>query len=279
MMPGIEDEILITALREDIGSGDITSSCLIPEGQAGRASLRAKADFVLAGMPIAEKVFLLADSAITFRPLKRDGSRIKKGTVLAKIRGHATGILMAERTALNLLQRMSGIATLTAEYVKSIRGLSARITDTRKTAPGLRQFDKYAVKVGGGFNHRFGLFDGILIKDNHINPAGGIRQAIKKAREKAHHLLKIEVEVKNLMEAREAVAAGADVIMLDNMHPDAMRKAAGLIRSRNDRILVEASGSISLDNVRKIAETGVDIISVGALTHSAGAADISLTFD
>lgn len=279
MVRGQEEEILIASLREDIGSGDITSSFLVPERKTARASLGAKADFVLAGMPVAERVFSLADSFIQFKPGRKDGDRIKKGMVLAKISGNARSILAAERTALNLLQRMSGIATLAAEYVKCIRGLKVRITDTRKTAPGLRQFDKYAVRTGGGYNHRFGLFDGILIKDNHIALSGGITKAVRMARKAAHHLLKIEVEVKNLKEAREAAVSGADVIMLDNMSIDAMKKAVGLIKSHDKRILVEASGSISIDNVRTVALTGVDIISVGALTHSAGAADISLTFD
>jgi len=274
----IIDRIIKNALEEDIGSGDLTTSALIPEGSVSSASLTAKSGFVLAGLPFAKRTFELVDRSLKFRALIKDGSHVKAGTVVATIKGSTSSLLTAERTALNILQRLSGIATLTNEYVKTVKGLRTGIADTRKTAPGLRFFDKYAVKTGKGTNHRFGLFDGVLIKDNHIAAAGGVAKAVKLARGKAHHLLKIEIEVKNLKEVREAVSAGADIIMLDNMQPDRTKKAVDIIRKNAPSITIEASGNVSLENVRKIAETGVDLISIGALTHSAQAADISLKF-
>ncbi|HDZ84520.1 MAG TPA: carboxylating nicotinate-nucleotide diphosphorylase [Nitrospirae bacterium] len=274
----IIDRIIKNALEEDIGSGDITTNALTPEGSVSNASLTAKSGFILAGLPFAKRTFELVDRNLKFRALKKDGGSVKAGTVLATIKGSTSSLLTAERTALNILQRLSGIATLTNEYVKTIKGLKAGIADTRKTAPGLRFFDKYAVKTGKGTNHRFGLFDGVLIKDNHIAAAGGIARAVKLARCKAHHLLKIEVEVKNLKEVREAVLANADIIMLDNMQPDRITKAVDIIRNNAASITIEASGNVSLKNVRRIAETGIDLISIGALTHSAPAADISLNF-
>lgn len=274
----IIDRIINNALEEDIGSGDITTTVLIPEDHVSSAYLTAKSGFILAGLPFAKKTFELIDSRLKFRALKKEGSRIKAGMVVATIKGSTSSLLTAERTALNILQRLSGIATLTNEYVIAVKGLRTGIADTRKTAPGLRFFDKYAVKTGKGTNHRFGLYDGVLIKDNHIAAAGGVAKAVKLARGKAHHLLKIEVEVKNLKETREAVSAGADIIMLDNMQPDRIKKAVDIIRKKNASITIEASGNVSLKNVRRIAETGVDLISIGALTHSALAADISLKF-
>jgi nicotinate-nucleotide pyrophosphorylase (carboxylating) len=274
----IIDRIIKNALEEDIGSGDITTAALIPEDSVSSASLAAKSSFVLAGLPFAKRTFELVDRRLKFRVLKKDGSHVKAGMVVATIKGSTSSLLTAERTALNILQRLSGIATLTNEYLKAVKGLRTGIADTRKTAPGLRFFDKYAVKTGKGTNHRFGLFDGVLIKDNHIATAGGVARAVKLARGKAHHLLKIEVEVKNLKEVREAVSAGADIIMLDNMQPDRIKKAVDIIRRNAPSITIEASGNVSLENVRKIAETGVDLISIGALTHSAPAADISLKF-
>ena len=272
------DHIFINALREDIGNDDITTSSLISENSSSLATVQAKGDFVLAGLPYARRVFTLMDGHSRFSVFKKDGDRIRRGQILAKVKGNTRSMLMAERTALNVLQRLSGIATLTDKYVRSVHGLSVRIADTRKTAPGLRVLDKYAVTVGGGYNHRFGLFDGILIKDNHIAAVGGVGKAVKLARAGAHHLLKVEVEVKNLSELKEALAAGADVIMLDNMPMDKMEKAIHTIRKKDQNIIIEASGDITLENVRKVAQTGVDIISVGALTHSAPAADISLKF-
>ncbi len=270
------DETLINALKEDLGSGDVTTAALIPEDHVSEALLVAKGDIVLAGLPFAERVFQLVDSSLIFKSLKREGSRVGKGSIIARAKGKTAGLLIAERTALNLLQRMSGIATLTNEYIEAVRGLNVAITDTRKTAPGLRFFDKYAVSMGGGMNHRYGLYDGVLIKDNHIAAAGGVGKAVKLARASAHHLLKIEVEVNNISEVKEALSAGADIIMLDNMDVDMMKKAVGVIRQKKSGVLIEASGNMNLDNIREAAETGVDLISVGALTHSAPAADLSL---
>jgi len=273
------DHILINALREDIGNGDVTTMSLISENSSSHAVFKAKGNFVLAGLPYAQRVFTLMDSNARFSGIKKDGDRIVQGQILAKVKGTTRVLLMAERTALNILQRLSGIATLTDHYVRRIRGFNSRIADTRKTAPGLRVLDRYAVRIGGGHNHRYGLFDGILIKDNHIAAVGGVGKAVKLARAGVHHLLKVEVEVKNLSEVKEALRAGADVIMLDNMPVDKMEKAVHAIRKEGRNILIEASGDIGLENVRKVAQTGVDIISVGALTHSAPAADISLKFN
>ncbi len=273
------DKTLEIALNEDIGNGDITTSSLIRKNHVSNSVLIAKESFILAGLPFAERVFKLVDSGIKFKSLKKEGSRAGSGAVIAEIRGRTESLLMAERTALNLLQRLSGIATLTGKYAAEVKGTGTKIVDTRKTAPGLRFFDKYAVRAGGGDNHRFGLFDGILIKDNHIAAVGGIRKAVGRARKGAHHLVKIEVEVKNLKEVKEAMSAGTDIIMLDNMTPDRIKKAVDLIRGRKPDILIEASGNMNLENVRKIAETGVDLISVGAVTHSAPAADISMRFE
>jgi nicotinate-nucleotide pyrophosphorylase (carboxylating) len=273
------DHILINAIREDIGNDDVTTSSLISENSSSLASVKAKGEFVLAGMHFMQRVFTLIDGNLKFSGLKKDGDSTRPGLILAKVRGNTRSLLMAERTALNILQRLSGIATLTDKYVRQTGGFKAKIADTRKTAPGLRILDKYAVRVGGGHNHRYGLFDGILIKDNHIAAVGGVGKAVKLARERAHHLLKIEIEVKNLSEVKEALRAGADVIMLDNMPMDKMKKAVHIINTENQNTIIEASGDISLENVRNVAETGVDIISVGALTHSAPAADISLKFN
>jgi nicotinate-nucleotide pyrophosphorylase (carboxylating) len=273
------DHILINALREDIGNDDVTTSSLISENSSSLAAVKAKDDFVLAGLPYAQRVFTLMDGNSRFSGFKKEGDRIRPGQILAKVKGNTRSLLMAERTALNIMQRLSGIATLTDKYVRSVHGLKVKIADTRKTAPGLRVLDKYAVRVGGGHNHRYGLFDGILIKDNHIAAVGGVGKAVKLARAGVQHLLKVEVEVKNLSEVKEALKAGADVIMLDNMPVDKMEKAIHIIRTMDQKILIEASGDIGLENVRNVAETGVDIISVGALTHSAPAADISLKFN
>lgn len=273
------DRILINALNEDIGSGDVTTLSIISDKSISRATIKAKENFILAGLPYALRVFTLMDGGARFSGTKKDGVRIRTGQAISKVRGKTGSLLMAERTALNILQRMSGIATLTDEYVRKTAGFNVKIADTRKTAPGLRSLDKYAVRAGGGFNHRYGLFDGILIKDNHIAAAGGIGRAVQRARSRVHHLLKVEVEVKNLAEVKEALSAGADVIMLDNMTLEKMSAAVRTIRKKDRTVVIEASGDIALDTVRAVAETGVDIISVGALTHSAPAADISLKFD
>ncbi len=274
----IIDPILLNALHEDIGNGDVTTSSLIRAEDVSEAILIAKGDLILAGLPFTERVFQLIDNSLKFTTLKREGSQVKAGSVIARIKGRTGSLLIAERTALNILQRMSGIATLTYDYVKAVKGFKVKIADTRKTAPGLRFFDKYAVRTGGGHNHRYGLYDGVLIKDNHIAAVGGIYKAVRLARSGVHHLLKVEVEVGNISEVNEALKAGADSIMLDNMSSENMKKAVNVIRAHNPDVIIEASGNINLENVREIAGTGVDIISVGALTHSAHAADLSLEF-
>ena len=270
------DSILINALLEDIEEGDVTTNTIIPKNHRSKAVLIAKEDFVLAGLPFTERIFKLINSALKFKANKKDGDIVKKGAVIAMINGNTRSLLTAERTALNLLQRLSGIATLTCRFVEKVKGLPVKIIDTRKTTPGLRTFEKYAVRAGGGKNHRFGLFDGILIKDNHINAAGGIEKAVMMAKLKAQHMLKIEVEAKNIREVRSALSAGAEIIMLDNMSIEDIKKSVKLIRSQNPKIIIEASGNINLENIKAVAETGVDLISVGALTHSAAAVDISM---
>ena len=267
------DRIIEYALREDLGEGDVTTNALATEKEDCRAVIRAKAKGVIAGLPIAKRVFQKLDPTVVCVDNIGDGEYIKPGDILSEINGGTRALLSGERLALNILQRLSGIATLTSKYVKAVDGLPVKILDTRKTAPGLRIFDKYAVSVGGGFNHRFGLFDGVLIKDNHISVAGGIQEAVAAVRKKYKQKYKIEVETSDLEQVKEALVAGADIIMLDNMGPEQMRKAVRLI-DRN--ALVEASGGIGLRNVRDVAETGVDFISIGALTHSAPALDIGL---
>lgn len=272
---GMDDikTFIANALSEDIGPGDITTKALLPSTIRGKAEIIAKERLVLAGTDVAAEVFRQIDSDTSFIANYTDGNELSKGTAIATISGQLASILTAERVALNLLQRLSGIATLTREYVKKIEGTKARIVDTRKTTPGLRALEKYAVRVGGGKNHRFGLFDGILIKDNHIAAVGSIGEAIKRAKEKAPHTLKIEVETENIEQVKEALAAGSDIIMLDNMDTKTMKEAVKLIKGK---AMVEASGGINLTNVRKVAGTGVDFISVGAITHSARAMDISM---
>lgn len=270
------DSVLRNALNEDIGSGDITTSAIVPERDISEAVIIAKENFILAGISFAERTFKLVSREVKFKANKRDGSRIRKGTVIAEIKGDTRSLLMAERTALNLLQRLSGIATLTSRFVERVAGLPIKILDTRKTTPGLRFFEKYAVKMGGGCNHRYGLFDGILIKDNHISAAGGVKKAVKLARLRVDKSFKIEIEARSIKEVKEALSAGADIIMLDNMSVDEMTKAVKIIRSHKADVVIEASGNVDLENVRAVAETGVDMISVGALTHSAPAADISM---
>lgn len=265
------------ALKEDIGNGDITSALLIPEKAAAEAVILAKEDFIQAGMPFMREVFAALDRNVEVEVFSGEGDAIVKGTALAGVKGSARAILAGERVALNILQRVSGIATLTRAFVERVAGLRVRIADTRKTVPGMRLMEKYGVSAGGGSNHRFGLYDGILIKDNHIEVAGGVGPAVRMAK-KAHHLLKIEVEVKNREELREALDAGVDIIMLDNMSLKEMAEAVEIVKSEGGtaRPQLEASGNVTLDNVRSIAETGVDIISIGALTHSARAVDISM---
>ena len=265
------------ALMEDIGLGDITGEAILEETDLGAAEFLCKGEGIVAGMDVARIVFSYCDHSITLHRLVQDGSPVKPGLVLARIDGNAKGILRGERTALNFLQRMSGIATLTGEFVRAVAGTGAKITDTRKTAPGLRALDKMAVRLGGGVNHRFGLDDMVLIKDNHIVAAGGIAPAVTRCRKYlAEHRIdaRIEVETKNMAEVDEALSCtGVGRIMLDNFDPGTMKKAVERI---GRRVEVEASGGITLSTVREYAETGVDFISVGALTHSVKALDISL---
>lgn len=274
MLPkAVLDPILRQALAEDIGPGDVTTAAVLTGDERGQARAIAKSDLVVAGADVFREVFTLLDASLDVALSLRDGDRARPGDSLAELTGRLGSILTAERTALNFFQRLCGIATLTRRFVEEIDGTGARILDTRKTAPGLRLLDKYAVRVGGGRNHRFALFDGVLIKDNHIAAAGGIAAAVAKVRQSVAHLMKIEVECKNAAEVEEALAAGADAVMLDNMDLPAMREAVALVRGR---VPIEASGNVTLANVRRVAETGVDFISVGALTHSVAAADISL---
>ena len=260
------------AIEEDIGHGDITSSLIIPEEGESRALYIAKGDFVLAGFPFAREVFTLLDQKTVFTTFFAEGAKVMRGDVLGEVSGRTRVLLAGERVSLNILQRLSGIATLTRSYVDAVMGTGARIIDTRKTTPCLRFMEKYAVRTGGGVNHRFGLYDGILIKDNHIEAVGSIAKAISMAKA-VHHLAKIEVEVENLSDLREAVEAGADVIMLDNMSVNDMKEAVEIVKKR---VPLEASGNVSIGNVKEIAASGVDLISIGALTHSVTAADISL---
>ena len=269
------DELLLAALREDVGTGDITTMSCIPAENRAEGHYLIKEDGVLCGLGVAERVFALIDPAITLTPKAQDGDHVKKGDVIATVSGPARGILTGERVGLNLMQRMSGVATMTAKAVSEVAGTKAAIVDTRKSTPGLRVLEKYAVRVGGGKNHRFNLADGVLIKDNHIAAAGGIRQALEAARRTAPHVMKLEVEVEDLAGVREALDAGADVIMLDNMSPAAMTEAVALI---GGRALTEASGNMGDRDIKEVARCGVDLISIGALTHSVRSLDISLKF-
>lgn len=263
-------------LREDVGSGDITTATTIPPGHESKAVIHAKEGGIVAGLPAAELVFTLVDPDLSFHALVRDGQRVEKGTVLAEVEGSTHRILTGERLALNLLQRLSGIATKTRTFVDALEGLPTRLVDTRKTTPGHRMLEKYAVRIGGGANHRFGLYDAVMIKDNHIKGAGGIAEAVTRARSGIPHTMKIEVETENLAQVEEALKAGADIIMLDNMENDWMTEAVRRIKARSPHVIVEASGNVTLETVRGIAATGVDVISVGRLTYSFNSLDISL---
>ncbi|WP_339847910.1 carboxylating nicotinate-nucleotide diphosphorylase [Paenibacillus sp. FSL W7-1088] len=263
-------------LREDVGAGDVTTSVTIPAGNQSKAVIHAKDNGIIAGITVAELVFQVVDSGLVFTAMVKDGDAVTRGTILAEVEGSTHSLLTGERLALNLLQRMSGIATRTRTYVDALEGLSTRLVDTRKTTPGHRLLEKYAVRVGGGANHRFGLYDAVMIKDNHIKGAGGITEAVQRARAVIPHTMTIEVETENLEQVREALQAGADIIMLDNMHPDRMREAVALIREQAPHVKVEASGNVSLNTIRGIAESGVDVISVGRLTYSFESLDISL---
>ncbi|NPA95678.1 MAG: carboxylating nicotinate-nucleotide diphosphorylase [Thermodesulfobacteria bacterium] len=265
-----------SALEEDLGNGDVTTWCCIDSGQKGQGRIIAKEDGVLAGLFVAKEAFRQVDEGLALRGGVSEGSRFQKGEVLLEIQGATSSILMAERVALNFLQRLCGIATATSSYVSEISGYPCTIVDTRKTTPGLRLLEKYAVRMGGGHNHRFNLSDGILIKDNHIAACGSVAEAIERARNRAPHTLKIEVEVSTLRELEDAISAGADIVMLDNMSLSDIKDAVSLARRLNSRVILEVSGGVTLENVRDVAATGVDIISSGALTHSYKSIDLSL---
>jgi len=264
------------ALLEDIGEGDVTTRSCVREDINGVARIVAKEDGVLAGLFVAKEVFKQIDESMVFTATLEEGQAFSEGDTLLTVEGRASSILMAERVALNFLQRLCGIATLTRKYVEEIDGLRCKIVGTRKTTPTLRCLEKYAVRLGGGFNHRFCLSDGVLIKDNHIAACGSVTEAISRARMYAPHTLKIEVEVTDFDELKEALEAGADVIMLDNMTVSQLKEAVGLARSIRPDVVLEASGGVNLENVREIAATGVDVVSSGTLTHSYKSIDLSL---
>ena len=269
------EQIITLALNEDIGTGDITTLSTIPADKTATGRFIAKEDMIICGIDLAAHIFERVDPAIRLEAGFKDGDAVKKGDVIAVVSGNAQNVLTGERTALNFMQRLTGIATRTHASVAEVAGTKAKITDTRKTTPGLRVLEKYAVRVGGGTNHRFNLADGVLIKDNHIAVSGGIRNAVNNARAVIPHTLKIEVEVETKEQLAEALEAGADIIMLDNMSVSLMRECVGIV---GGRALVEASGNMGERSLREVAETGVDIISIGALTHTVKAADISLKF-
>ncbi|MCH5195067.1 MAG: carboxylating nicotinate-nucleotide diphosphorylase [Oscillospiraceae bacterium] len=276
LLPFYIDDLIKTALSEDINYIDSTADLLIDENSTSSAYFMAKADGVLAGIEIALRVFTLLDPEMKIELFKKDGNRVKKGDIIANFSGHTRLMLKAERTSLNILQHMSGIATYTDKCVQAVSGTNASITDTRKTLPGIRALQKYAVTVGGGRNHRYNLTDAAMLKDNHIDAYGGIKPAVEALRKKAGHMLQIEVETRDLDEVKEALECGVNVIMLDNMTAEQMSEAVKLI---NGRAKTEASGNVTLENIRAVAETGVDIISLGALTHSVTAFDISMKWN
>lgn len=267
------DNLIKEAISEDINYIDVSADYLIPEEQRNDSYFIAKADGVLCGLQIAMRVFTLLDDTFTFTPHKKDGDEVKAGDLIVEFNGKTACLLKGERTALNIIQHMSGIATATNKAVKLCEGTKASVTDTRKTLPGLRALQKYAVVCGGGKNHRYNLSDGAMLKDNHIDAGGGITNAVKILRSKLGHMVKIEVETRNFREVKEAVNAGADIIMLDNMTNEQMTECVNYI---DGRAKTEASGNITLDNIAEVAKTGVDIISLGALTHSVKAFDISM---
>lgn len=263
-------------LAEDVGSGDITTESTIPAGSQSKAIIHVKENGIIAGLPVAALVFHVVDPTLVFEAKVQDGNPVVKGMIVAEVEGSTHSLLTGERLALNLMQRMSGIATKTNRYVSALHGLPVRLVDTRKTTPGHRQLEKYAVRIGGGANHRFGLYDAVMIKDNHIKGAGGIRKAVEAARSRIPHTMKIEVEAESLGQVEEALACGADIIMLDNMTNDVMKEAVAAIKQAAPHVIVEASGGVTLDTIHGIASCGVDVISVGGLTYSFNALDISL---
>jgi nicotinate-nucleotide pyrophosphorylase (carboxylating) len=277
LAPHIINEIVARALAEDIGTGDLTSMAAVPAEVRAEAAFVLREPAVVCGLPVARAVFAAVDPALELRALLPEGARAEAGATIATVSGPARGLLSGERVALNLLQRMCGIATLTARYVEAVRGTKARILDTRKTTPGLRALEKYAVRVGGGTNHRFALYDGVMLKDNHLAILAaqgfGLADAVRRVRAAVGPMVRVEVEVESVDQAGVAAAAGADMILLDNMPPDELRAAVAAIA---ERALAEASGGITMATIRAVAESGVDFISVGALTHSARALDIGL---
>ncbi len=268
------ESIVKRALEEDLGQGDLTTAATVKPGQQGRAKITVKEPrMILCGGILLERVFRLAGTEPKITSLAAEGAQLSKGDLIAQIEGNLAGLLIGERTALNFIQLMSGIATATRQYVDAIKGTRAKIVDTRKTHPSLRAVEKYAVRAGGGHNHRFGLDGGVLIKENHIAAAGSVRSAIERAKEITPHTIRIEIECETLTQVEQARDAGADIIMLDNMDLESMKRARQIV---GDKVILEASGNVNLDTVRAIAETGVDLISVGAITHSARAMDISM---
>ncbi len=266
-------ETIRSALYQDIGRGDITTNSIVSAGQKAEAVLVAREDLVVCGLPVMAEVFSLLDRRIRMFPETPDGGGVRAGNLICTLSGPARGILTGERVALNFFQNLSGVATMTRRFVEQIAGTNAQIVDTRKTTPGLRLLQKYAVRIGGGRNHRMGLDDGVLIKENHIAMAGGVTEAIKRVEESVSHLHRIQVECETLDQVREALDAGAQAILLDNMTLDLLRRAVAVA---GGKALLEASGNVTLETVRAVAETGVDLISVGAITHSAGSMDVSL---
>ena len=267
------DELILMALREDISSEDITTNSVVREKKNGKVQLICKQDGIIAGLHVFKRTFELLDENISVKMYFKDGDNVKNRDIIAEIEGDVRALLSGERRALNFLQRMSGIATYTSNVVKLLEGSSVKLLDTRKTTPNMRIFEKYAVKIGGGYNHRYNLSDGVLLKDNHINAAGGITKAVKMAKEYTSFVRKIEVEVENLDMMQEALDAGADIIMLDNMTPEMMKKAVLMAAGKAE---TECSGNITKENIKTVIETGVDYISSGALTHSAPILDVSL---
>ncbi|MBR6799622.1 MAG: carboxylating nicotinate-nucleotide diphosphorylase [Firmicutes bacterium] len=267
------DPLILSALREDITSEDVSANSVMRDVQRGEADLICKEDGIICGLQVFERVFKLIDEETSVEFFVKDGDQVSKGQLMAKLRGDVRVLLCGERTALNYLQRMSGVATYTRSMAQLLEGTKTKLVDTRKTTPNNRIFEKYAVKVGGGHNHRYNLSDGVMLKDNHIGAAGGVKKAVEMAREYSSFVRKIEVEVENLDMVREAVDAGADIIMLDNMTHDQMKEAIGYIDGRAE---IEVSGNVTRENIASLADLGVDIISSGALTHSAPILDISL---
>ncbi len=274
------DALVRRALDEDLGpSGDATTAAIVPAGQRGEGQIVARESLVLAGLAFAEAAFRAVDARLVFAPGARDGERCEAGRVVASVRGELAGILTAERVALNFLQHLSGIATSAARFVAALEGTGVALRDTRKTTPGLRMAEKYAVRAGGGTNHRFGLYDGVLIKDNHIAAAGSVAEATRRARAGSHSLLAVEVEVESLAQAREAVAAGADELLLDNRPPAELRAIVAALRTEAPRVKLEASGGITLQTVAEVAATGVDAVSSGAVVHAARWVDLGLDLE